>query len=67
MDALAAVGYVDVGWHVDGRDWAGGSAARLEERVVDETIAHGDGAVVLLHGWPRQTPRGAPRDHPEAA
>jgi peptidoglycan-N-acetylglucosamine deacetylase len=56
VDGLAAIGYVDVGWHVDGRDWAGGSAGRLEERVVQETLAHGDGAVVLLHGWPRQTP-----------
>jgi len=45
-----------VGWHVDGRDWAGGSAGRLEGRLVRETIAHGDGSVVLLHGWPRATP-----------
>lgn len=68
-DGLAAIGYVDVGWHVDGRDWAGGSAARLEERVVAQTLAHGDGAVVLLHGWPRPTPVALPgiirrlRDH----
>ena len=55
-DGLAAIGYVDVGWHVDGHDWAGGTAARLEERVIEGTVAHGDGAVVLLHGWPRQTP-----------
>ena len=59
-DGLAAIGYVDVGWHVDGRDWAGGSAGRLEERVVDATVAHGDGAVILLHGWPRQTPVALP-------
>jgi peptidoglycan/xylan/chitin deacetylase (PgdA/CDA1 family) len=56
VDRLDSVGYVDVGWHVDGRDWAGGSAARLEGRLVRATIAHGDGAVVLLHGWPRATP-----------
>jgi peptidoglycan-N-acetylglucosamine deacetylase len=55
-DRLDSIGYVDVGWHVDGRDWAGGSAGRLEGRLVRETIAHGDGSVVLLHGWPRATP-----------
>jgi peptidoglycan-N-acetylglucosamine deacetylase len=59
-DGLAAIGYVDVGWHVDGRDWAGGSAKSLEERVVRETLAHRDGAVVLLHGWPRETPVSLP-------
>jgi peptidoglycan/xylan/chitin deacetylase (PgdA/CDA1 family) len=56
VDRLDSIGYVDVGWHVDGRDWAGGSATRLEGRLVRATIAHGDGAVVLLHGWPRATP-----------
>jgi peptidoglycan/xylan/chitin deacetylase (PgdA/CDA1 family) len=56
VDRLDAIGYVDVGWHVDGRDWAGGGAVRLEARLVRGTIAHGDGAVVLVHGWPRVTP-----------
>jgi peptidoglycan/xylan/chitin deacetylase (PgdA/CDA1 family) len=59
-DGLAALGYVDVGWHVDGRDWAGGSPARLEDRVVRGVVAHGDGAVVLLHGWPMGTPIALP-------
>lgn len=54
-DRLAALGYVDVGWHVDGLDWAGPSPARLEGRVVRGVLAHGDGAVVLLHGWPMAT------------
>lgn len=56
VDRLAAAGYVDVGWDVDGRDWAGGSPTRLEGRLVRGTIEHGDGAVVLLHGWPSATP-----------
>ena len=56
VDRLDAIGYVDVGWHVDGRDWAGSSVARLEARLVHGTVTHGDGAVVLLHGWPRVTP-----------
>ena len=59
-DGLHAIGYVDVGWHVDGHDWAGDSAARLEDRVVRETVAYGDGAVVLLHGWTRSTPVALP-------
>ncbi len=57
---LATLGYVDVGWHVDGRDWAGGSARSLEARVVRGARAHGDGAVVLLHGWPSITARALP-------
>jgi peptidoglycan-N-acetylglucosamine deacetylase len=60
VDGLAAIGYVDVAWHVDGRDWAGGSATRLEDRIVRGVLGHGDGAVVLLHGWPRQTPAALP-------
>ena len=55
IDGLAALGYRDVGWHVDGRDWAGGSPRALERRVVRGVRAHGDGAVVLLHGWPTIT------------
>jgi peptidoglycan-N-acetylglucosamine deacetylase len=60
VDRLAAAGYVDVGWHVDAHDWAGGSATRLEERLVRGTLAHGDGAVVLLHGWPTVTAAALP-------
>jgi peptidoglycan-N-acetylglucosamine deacetylase len=60
IDRLARLGYVDVGWHVDGRDWAGGSPARLEGRVVRQALAFGDGAVVLLHGWPAATPVALP-------
>ena len=56
VDALARAGYRHVAWDVDGRDWAGGSARAIEERVVAGALAHGDGAVVLLHGWPAATP-----------
>lgn len=58
--ALAALGYAHVGWDVDGHDWARGSPARLEGRVVRGTIARGDGAVVLLHGWPSPTAAALP-------
>ncbi|MFN8630873.1 MAG: polysaccharide deacetylase family protein [Chloroflexota bacterium] len=56
LNALAASGYVDVNWHVDSRDWAGGSVASVTRRVVAGVEAQGDGAVVLLHGWPASTP-----------
>jgi peptidoglycan/xylan/chitin deacetylase (PgdA/CDA1 family) len=57
---LADAGYVDVGWHVDPADWAGVSAPVLRRRVVEGVLAHGDGAVVLLHGWPDATPVALP-------
>lgn len=57
---LAALGYRNVGWDVDGYDWDVGDAAELEERVVRETLAHGDGAVVLQHGWPKRTAEALP-------
>jgi peptidoglycan/xylan/chitin deacetylase (PgdA/CDA1 family) len=53
---LDALGYRDVGWNVDARDWYHQSHARVSSSVVKRTIAHGDGAVLLFHGWPRITP-----------
>lgn len=52
---LAVAGYVDVSWHVDAKDWSGIPASRLEAKVVRDTLANGDGTVVLLHGWPNAT------------
>ena len=57
---LADAGYVDVAWHVDPGDWTGVSAKVLRRRVVEGVLAHGDGAVVLLHGWPDATPVALP-------
>jgi peptidoglycan-N-acetylglucosamine deacetylase len=57
---LADAGYVDVGWHVDPADWTGVSAKVLRRRVVEGVLAHGTGAVVLLHGWPDATPVALP-------
>jgi peptidoglycan/xylan/chitin deacetylase (PgdA/CDA1 family) len=54
--AIAAAGYRHVGWHVDVHDWEPTfDAATVEERAVAGALAHGDGAVVLLHGWPSAT------------
>ncbi len=55
-ERLASAGYVDVGWHVDALDWGGAASGVLEERVVAGATAHGDGCVVLMHGWPAATP-----------
>ena len=54
--AVRAAGYRHVGWHVVGEDWppdrTGEDVARA---VVDGSVAHGDGAIVLLHTWPDRT------------
>jgi peptidoglycan-N-acetylglucosamine deacetylase len=52
---LAAAGYNDVSWHVDSLDWEGASAELLADRIVRGAIRHGDGAVLLVHGWPAAT------------
>lgn len=52
---LNSLGYRNVGWDVDARDWDGGAANDLEERVVRETLVRGDGGIVLMHGWPKRT------------
>jgi peptidoglycan/xylan/chitin deacetylase (PgdA/CDA1 family) len=54
--AVRAAGYRHVGWHVGVEDWdPAKSAATIERDVVEGTLAHGDGAVVLLHAWPTAT------------
>jgi len=55
------VGYRHVGWHVAGIDWpVERSGADVEEAVVRGALAHGDGAVVLLHSWPDRTEQALP-------
>jgi peptidoglycan/xylan/chitin deacetylase (PgdA/CDA1 family) len=54
--AVAAAGYRHVGWHVGAEDWdPARSATVIEEDLVAGTLAHGDGTVILIHAWPRQT------------
>jgi peptidoglycan-N-acetylglucosamine deacetylase len=61
QSAVRAAGYRHVGWHVGVEDWdPGKTAAGLERAVVDATLAHGDGAVVLLHAWPTATREALP-------
>jgi peptidoglycan-N-acetylglucosamine deacetylase len=61
-DALAADGYRHVGWHADVQDWDDAvSAEAIERRVLAGVDLVGDGAVILLHGWPTPTPGGVER------
>ena len=54
--AVTASGYRHVGWHVGVEDWdPARGAAVIEEDLVAGTLAHGDGTVILVHAWPRQT------------
>lgn len=55
-DRLGALGYRDVGWHVDPADY-GESATPdgVVRSVLTGARAHGDGAIVLLHPWTRVT------------
>lgn len=58
---LAELGYRNVHWHVESQDWEPDrGAADVARDTVDGALAHGDGAVVLLHTWPDGTARGLP-------
>ena len=61
LDQLRTLGYRNVGWNVDSRDWASRGGDRVARRVIDGVVAHGDGAIVLMHGWPAPNPRALPR------
>lgn len=56
LGAIAAAGYRHVGDHVAAEDWEPfRTGPAIEADLVAGTLAHGDGAVVLLHAWPRGT------------
>lgn len=53
---LGDLGYRNVHWHVETQDWEPWrSPADVARETVDGALAHGDGAVVLLHTWPEST------------
>lgn len=59
LAAIADAGYRHAGWDVDVEDWAPDRDGRSVARdVLAGVDAHGDGVVVLLHGWPRATLEG---------
>ncbi len=56
LSALERVGYRNHHWDVEPDDWRPErTPADLQRLVVDGALAHGDGAVVLLHSWPPAT------------
>jgi peptidoglycan/xylan/chitin deacetylase (PgdA/CDA1 family) len=53
---IERLGYRDVSWDVDGADWRPSQRGRgMARRMVAETVARGDGAIVLLHPWTTAT------------
>jgi peptidoglycan/xylan/chitin deacetylase (PgdA/CDA1 family) len=61
LGALARLGYRDTGWDVDGLDWRSVASGRaVARKTADAALAHGDGAVILLHPWTTATGRALP-------
>lgn len=59
---LSDCGYRHVGWNVNPEDWREAlTASELERSIRDGIRLAGDGAVVLLHGWPAMTPSAVER------
>jgi peptidoglycan/xylan/chitin deacetylase (PgdA/CDA1 family) len=58
---LSELGYRNVPWHVELDDWEPWRTANdVEGDAVEGALAHGDGAVVLLHTWPSPTAEALP-------
>ena len=61
LDQLRTLGYRNVGWNVDSRDWASRGSNAVARRVIDGVVEHGDGSIVLMHGWPAPNPQAVAR------
>jgi peptidoglycan/xylan/chitin deacetylase (PgdA/CDA1 family) len=62
LGALAELGYREVGWDVELEDWEPWrAAAEIADDAVKGALAHGDGAIVLLHTWPGHTADAVPQ------
>jgi peptidoglycan-N-acetylglucosamine deacetylase len=61
LSTLSELGYRDVHWHVELDDWEPDRTPEaIASDAVDGALAHGDGAVVLLHTWPGPTGEALP-------
>lgn len=61
LGVLAELGYRNVRWHVELEDWEPWrTAEEIEHDAVEGALAHGDGAIVLMHGWPGPTGEAVP-------
>jgi len=53
---IERLGYREIFWDVDGADWRPSQRGRgMARRMVADTVARGDGAIVLLHPWTTAT------------
>jgi peptidoglycan/xylan/chitin deacetylase (PgdA/CDA1 family) len=61
LGVLEELGYRNVGWHVELEDWEPWrTAPDISSEGVEAALAHGDGAIVLLHTWPAATREAVP-------
>lgn len=61
LGVLERLGYRHAGWHVELEDWEPWRAAEdIAREAVEGALAHGDGAIVLLHTWPAATREAVP-------
>jgi peptidoglycan/xylan/chitin deacetylase (PgdA/CDA1 family) len=61
LGVLDRLGYRETGWDVDGLDWRTAATGRgVARNVIDAALAHGEGAVILLHPWTTATSRALP-------
>ena len=62
---LGELGYRDVGWDVEPKDWLDNRGSDWADTVVEAVVGgclrHGDGVRVLLHSWPDVTVAAMPR------
>ena len=53
---IERLGYREIFWDVDGADWRPSMRGRgMARQIVADTVARGDGAIVLLHPWTTAT------------
>jgi peptidoglycan-N-acetylglucosamine deacetylase len=58
---IERLGYREIFWDVDGADWRPSRRGRgMARQIVKDTVARGDGAIVLLHPWTTATGLGLP-------
>jgi peptidoglycan-N-acetylglucosamine deacetylase len=56
---IARLGYREVSWDVEGFDWRPSMRGRgMARQMTRDAVAHGDGAILLLHPWTPATERG---------
>jgi peptidoglycan/xylan/chitin deacetylase (PgdA/CDA1 family) len=56
LKQIAELGYTNVHWNVEVSDWEPDrTGAAIATDAADAAIEHGDGAVILLHTWPKGT------------